>query len=136
MNQINYKNIIIYLITVIIKLNLLNLIILIVKTKNKNSNIFLHILDSFGNQLLFHSIGLINLHKKFNQKLEILQYYIQTIFNKLNSLKTKPTIIHLLNVNYNLNWFFYQLVKKIGLITINLIYNFAYNGCRKKKLIS
>lgn len=136
LEQMNHKNIIIYLITIVIKLNLLDLVILIIATKNKNSNIFLHILDSFGNQLAFYSIGLINLNKKYNQKLEILQYYTQTIFNKLNLLNTKPTIIHLLNMNYNLNWFFHQLIKKIGLITINLMYNFAYNGCRRKKLIS
>jgi hypothetical protein len=130
--NITYKNLILYLTNDIKnKLNLINFIILVSATKN--SNIFFHILDSLGNELLFYSIRSIGLSKKYNKKAEALQIYLKKIVINSNRLKTKPITAHVLNLNNNLTWFFNRLTNIITLVHINLIYKFAYNGCRKKK---
>lgn len=133
LTNIKSKNLIIYYINVNYKLNLIKFIILILTTK---SNIFLHILDSLGTQILFYSIGLIKLKKNYNQKTaEVLQIYFKKILTNLTFIKNKPIIFHLLlNINYTFKLFLYKLIKKIRLIYIKIIDNISFNGCRKKKI--
>lgn len=127
----NYKEFIIKKIKTTIILNFINFIILI---SSKKSNIFLHLLDSLGNELLFYSIGSIGLNKKLFKEPIVLQNFIKKVFINLNILKNKPIVIHILNINYNTNWFINQLTTKLILFSTNFLFCFAYNGCRKKKL--
>lgn len=115
----------------LIKINLIHFIILI---SSKKSNIFIHLLDCLGTELFFYSIGSIGLRKKTTKELVIFQNFIKKIFLNFNILFNKPLAIHILNLNYNLNWILKQLVEKLMLITTKLFICFAYNGCRKKKL--
>jgi hypothetical protein len=130
--NITYRNLIIYLTSNIKdKLNLINFIVLISTTKE--SNIFFHMLDALGNELLSYSIRSVGLSKKYNQRTEALQIYLKRIAINSNKLKTKPITAHILNINNNLTWFLNKLTNIVTLVHINLIYKFAYNGCRKQK---
>lgn len=130
--NITNKSLLIYLTSNInSKLNLLNFILLIAFTKK--SNLSIHILDSVGKELLFYSIGSVGLKKKYNQRTEILNSYLERIAINLDKLRDKPVTVHVLNISNNLSWFFNKLANIVALININLIYSFSYNGCRRKK---
>lgn len=129
-SNIKYKSLVIYLAkNTENRLNLVSFILLI--SAIKNSNLFLHILDSIGNELLFYSIGSVDF-QKYNQVTEALQIYIEKI-SIMGYFKNKPITAHVLNINRKLNSFFNRLVNTIILISTDLIYSFSYNGCRKKK---
>lgn len=127
----NYQNFILFLTKTNYQLNLINFIIII---SNKKSNIFVHLLDCLGNELFFYSIGSSGLTKKYNKEIDILQNYLKIIINKFKILKDKPLILHILNINYNLNWLLEKLTQKLLVISAKQFINLAYNGCRKKKL--
>lgn len=112
------------------KLSLIKFILLIASFKK---NIFFHILDSIGNELLFYSIGSVGLNKNYNQKLEVLKIYLKKITVSFNKLKNKTITAHILNINNDLSWFFNKLADIMVLVNINLLYKLSYNGCRKKK---
>lgn len=131
LKTINYQNLIIRWTKTDNQLNSVDFIILI---STKKCNIFVHLLDCLGNELFFYSIGSIGLNKKYNKDNEILQNYLKSILTNFNILKNKILIFHTLNMNSNLSWFVEKLTQKLIIISKKQFVNFAYNGCRKKKL--
>lgn len=127
----SYQDFVTYFTKINYQLNSTNFIIII---SSKNTNIFIHLLDSIGNELIFYSIGSIGLNKKYNKEIEILQTYLKTILVNFNILKNKSVVLHLLNINYNLNWFINKLRQKLIIISTKQFVNLSFNGCRRKKL--
>jgi hypothetical protein len=101
----------------------------------KNSNIFMHLFDSLGNQIKFYSITSLLKEKKSKiKKTEILKTFYQTLLTKHFNLITNSKIELITNKDLNfLVTFADKLKQKVLLNSVKLYSNIPYNGCRRKK---
>lgn len=94
----------------------------------KKLKIFVHILNCFGDELLFFSIP--NKIKKLNDNLEHLY---KIIIKKFKFFKNYPIAIHFNNISFNYKFILLKLSKHFFIVNIKIFNKYAYNGCRIKK---
>ena len=114
------------------KINFINYFIYIVFTK---SNSFFHVIDCFGNELYFYSIGsFFKQNKKKLKQVEIFNKFSEILLTKFNYLKNTSLALFINNNNIGITKLFLNKIKdKLILIIVKIYFFYPYNGCRKKK---
>lgn len=100
----------------------------IIKISTNKSNVFLHIMNSYGKEQFFYSIKQKNLNNK------ILEHFYKILMLKSKFLKNKPIAMHFDTTQLNHKWFLQKITKKLFLVIVQFYNKYAHNGCRKKKL--
>jgi hypothetical protein len=112
----------------------LNLIHFFINIFFNKSNVFLHILDSLGNEIYFNSIGsLLQLKKQKIRKIEIYKKLSNLILTKFNYLKNAPLALKIYNDFNSMKFIVKKLKKKLLLVFLEFSSSYPYNGCRKRK---
>ena len=112
----------------------LNLIHFFINIFFNKSNVFLHILDSLGNEIYFNSIGsLMDLKKQKIRKIEIYKKLSNLLLTKFNYLKNVPIALKIHNDFNSMKFIVKQLKNKLLLVFLEFSSSYPYNGCRKKK---
>ena len=112
----------------------LNLIHFFVNVFFNKSNVFLHILDSLGNEIYFNSIGsLLELKKQKIRKIEIYKKLSNLILTKFDFLKNAPLALKIYNDFNSMKFLVKTLKKKLLLVFLEFSSSYPYNGCRKRK---
>lgn len=99
------------------------------------TNTLLHVTDFAGTLKVFYSAGRLNFNgRNKKSRRAVLKDFYRMLVLKLQFLKNQPIALHLKNVRSEKFWIFKRLKKKFFIKTIKVFNNYAYNGCRKKKI--
>lgn len=132
LDEINFKQFSRYLLS---NIRLTTFSHYVVNISIKESNFFMHIFDSLGNQIKFYSIFfLIKLKRKEIKKVEILKTFYYMLLTKHSKLiiNNKMEIVSNKDLNF-FKLFVGKLRKKFLLINIKFFNHIPYNGCRRKR---
>lgn len=115
-----------------------NYIKYIVELTFSRRNTFLHVWDSLGNSIYYHSAGrLQNPDLDEKEKPKNLLNSLLNFFTWLSFLKSRSVALHLHNKDslftFNKAWLIKILIKKLIIKDIKVFYHIPLNGCRRGK---